>query len=886
MINEENLKKMYDGLIEQKELTTKELSEYGFHSKDLTKLIENGTLQRVKRGHYLFVAIEDLFLYGKKLIALSEYKKATVCFETCYQLDPNHLGTCFQLFLRSIQNRDYQKSFEYFDHLYDSDNEFYHIDNNYYLYLLSTITEIPERYREYAKFLKFKDIRVDFHDKRYENINLQNKIRLLSFDQKFLIAGKQLNEYIEKKGKIDVQDIIIKILLNQAFEKQNRVKKEIIQLANNKQYDQIIQYLQSIEKYCSLSSADECILSLAMDISELMKTGIIPKKKISSSHRLFDAIRGKNFELALTLSLNFIENQNIKPEDNTIFILLTHITNLIKEKTSKQVPVRKKVEEVSTEENKTLLGNSPSINRTNLKNIFVDTVQYLMKQEFAHAFDSLKNYLESIDKLEYEFLIMDLIKISVIQQDMAFTKPITVLTHISRGEFVFDLSEYIQNFYVTLSKNQFDETRLYLDIISKSDCLGQECILTNELEKVLSSTEKIYNASKNKEFLNSINSSLDPKNMDLEQNSSTTPTQHMIIPTVNEQVEKTREENEPNIEKESNQGAKMSEIVNTSEIKLDKSEEHKLVEKEIIEKPLSEPILSIKEKSNSKKSQPMNQNFNARELVNSKLNKVHERGIVLLKPMEDAQIQEIYKVVEEMADIVSFSIGTDQKQVVLKSGKLETMEFKELSREGNEAYCNRDYKLCIAKYRQILEYKEPKAWIYSKLGLAYMKNHNKDLAIDYLTVATELAKQEGLNYDFVELIAYLKGWLDIPIEDRKVIFKMTEDEFEYDTNQSYGLENIEELSKLISSGISLEEACIKLDFSDQQKAIAYLITAKECYIQENFLLGDSYFKKAEKMKNKSKSIIKLLEEIKVNKKFYKNRKKEDYKPLILKYEKN
>ena len=69
MINEENLNKMYDGLIDDRELTTKELNSYGFSSKDLTHLISDGFLVRIERGHYSILSIDNLFHYGKQLIA-------------------------------------------------------------------------------------------------------------------------------------------------------------------------------------------------------------------------------------------------------------------------------------------------------------------------------------------------------------------------------------------------------------------------------------------------------------------------------------------------------------------------------------------------------------------------------------------------------------------------------------------------------------------------------------------------------------------------------------------------------------------------------------------------------------------------------------------------
>ena len=120
MINEENLNKLYEGIINGNELTIKELNDYGFNSKDI-----------------------------------AEYDKATECFNKCYELDPTHSGTCFQLFLRSITKKDYESAFKYFEVLSDTENPYYSADSNFYLYLLSIITDIPDKHKEYARYLKF-----------------------------------------------------------------------------------------------------------------------------------------------------------------------------------------------------------------------------------------------------------------------------------------------------------------------------------------------------------------------------------------------------------------------------------------------------------------------------------------------------------------------------------------------------------------------------------------------------------------------------------------------------------------------------------------------------------------------------------------------------------
>lgn len=83
MINAANLDKLYEGVINNKELTTKELNGYGFNSKDLKDLIDDGKLERVKRGLYTFKDVKSLYLEGKKLLIMKNRDKAQTIFKKC-----------------------------------------------------------------------------------------------------------------------------------------------------------------------------------------------------------------------------------------------------------------------------------------------------------------------------------------------------------------------------------------------------------------------------------------------------------------------------------------------------------------------------------------------------------------------------------------------------------------------------------------------------------------------------------------------------------------------------------------------------------------------------------------------------------------------------------
>lgn len=513
MINEENLSKLYKSVVDEIELTTKELNSFGFNSKDLNDLIERESIIRVKRGLYALKSVDELLYYGKQLIAQKEYDKATQCFEKCFQIDPTHTGVCFQLFLRCVQKKDYEKAFEYFDVFYNSKNEFYNADSNFYLYMLSMITELPEIYREYAKYLKFEDFRVDYKDKRYANVYLQNKIRTSALNQKFILAAKQLNESVQEKGSLSVQDIIIKTLLTQAIEIQTQNRNTVISLIKQKKYEEIIEFYERLLNSHYLSTSDSYTLTLTRELLNIIKFKNVPEKQVYSTKDIFTAIDGKNFELALSLASVRNQAYNSSGDDNAIYLLLNEIVNRSKElkgnisKTQEITPVTtpKEVAKPVVEPQTIVTHTSPVSSSA----IFADIIRYLMSNDLDNSIRTLRNYLASINKSEYEFLIVDLIKMSLLERDIAFTKPMTALTLISRENYSFDISSYIQEFYINLSQNKFEEARLYLDIISKGNKLGQDCVITDGLYQVLEASEKMLDYKRNNATYASVDKALE-----------------------------------------------------------------------------------------------------------------------------------------------------------------------------------------------------------------------------------------------------------------------------------------------------------------------------------------------------------------------------------------
>ncbi len=781
MLKEEKLNKIYEIIINGVELTTKELNSYGFSSKDLSDLTNDNTLERVKRGHYKLISVDGLFMYGKKLISLEKYDKATACFEKCYELDPNHKEACFQLFFRKIKNLEYNEAFKYFDRFFSDDNQFYNLDSNFYLYLLSNIIEIPDKYKKYVKSLEFVDIRVDFMDERYEDKIAYNAIRSDAFSQKFIKAFKELKNLIDNRKKVTIQDLVTKTLLDQAIKKQRKVKREINILINNKQYEDVITYLENIEKNTHLSLTDKYALQLTKDLVDIITTSKVPKKRDIYKDDIFAAIDAKDYELALTLSEKYLNEENIEKSDNCINILLTEINNVLRKISNNDKVIetpKEKEPDVGTNNTKKLV--EPMANKTQQDNNFIDIINYLMDNNLDTAFETLKVYLESIKKKEYESLIIDLIKLSLVKHDMTFTKPMIALIYISKGTYQFNVSEYIKEFYIALSQNMFDSARVYLDIISFSEKLGQQSISINGLKQILTIAEGIIN------------------------------------------------------------------------------------NKEDIKKVLTE--------SNKKEHDEKNNDFDVKGFIDQRLNELYENGIILLKTMDNTKRKAIHEYVENLPDVESFSIGEGEtRQIVLRYKANEYIDITKTVKEGNEAYNSQNYDLCIEKFRKLLGTNKPKTWVYAKLGLSYMKMGNKKIAIDYLTIATELEKKEGnSDKDYTELIASLKGL--IPEEDKKPRVRMNISEFEDDMNNNYGIDNLDEIIRLLSTGTSLDEVTKTMNLSLYQRNIVAIILAKEYYQNEDYNIGDMYLKLVEGTKGKSSETRSLLNEVRKNKRFYKYRR--------------
>lgn len=275
--------------------------------------------------------------------------------------------------------------------------------------------------------------------------------------------------------------------------------------------------------------------------------------------------------------------------------------------------------------------------------------------------------------------------------------------------------------------------------------------------------------------------------------------------------------------------------------------------------------------------------------VKSKIDELYNgKSVVLLKNMKASKKNEIIYLIKNYSDIVAFAIGDEgNKRFVLRKRKLNGnfVDFNEMRKKYREKFNNGDYEGALRINKILLSNGTPKANIYANMGFCLLKMRRFEAALDYFIISSELYKQQGKENMYSNIITDLKYYVEHKTFNKydyyfKPDFVMHEEEFLTD-NEKINPKYIEDLAALILDGdYSLEDGIKYFNFDLEEALIARLIYVRDCYYLERYEEGDKYLRKVEKIKNKSSKVKELLFEVKKNKKFYKNRLKDNEKCLV------
>ena len=462
MVNFKIEMSIYDKFIDKKELTTKELLELGLNSHDLTNLVNEGKIRRVRRGFYDLEKCDGLFNYANILASkkYKNYERFHQALNRCLEIEPNNGKVHTRLLLDSLHKNNFEQAVESIRILSNSSNDAYKRDANLWLFMLSFVTELPDDLKEKVSSLKLEDVLTREDDLRYDDKLSQNKIRSNIFNYKFSYASDDLNELNIKKKPIYF--LITEKLLSMVKYYDMRNQQNISNLLIDGKYEEVRDLLIKDRDLHGLSNVNKEILIILEDLIGVINDKKIPEvENMPDSDYLYVEIQKHNYERALQLYRDF-PVKNVSCGVKSVGLLLERINE--------------EINKLNKEEVRTLSVGS---------DIFVNITNALQSGDVDKAFLLLDQYLESIDKKQYKNYIANLIKLDVLNGDKGFVESMHELSCVGREKELFDVALYIQDFYFNLVNKNFMKAAVYLNLISMSKSLGGVEVEVSQMRRTL-----------------------------------------------------------------------------------------------------------------------------------------------------------------------------------------------------------------------------------------------------------------------------------------------------------------------------------------------------------------------------------------------------------------
>jgi len=778
MITQDVLNKLYSIIIARPRLYKETLEVNGIYSSTIEEFVNTGILKYNENSTYELTSVEGLYEYGETLIENRRYSEAIICFEKCLNIDKTHRKSLLRIFLFHLKRKEYSKLFELLDKLYDTEE--YQKENNLYLFLLNYITPCEERYIDKVRYMSSEELSLP------TQIN-DNTILSIIYRKKILLAQKYFKDIMIEDNNLTIEHLIIQELLNQGVSCEKELNKKLLELYALKQYDEIEILLETKRKTKSYKPYDAYILLLTTKINRMIHTNTILNVYIYDTNDISEAINGNNFELALKLNQEYNSIRQ-KSENNILTLLIKEAISLVK-----SINQEDKHSKTST------LIDTPKIEL----NITIDDLKLELQNQYLETFTYLlKLYLKEKNKEEYEYLIINLLKLSILEGDKLYSEVISVLTEIEENTYELDASIYLQNFYFAISNNKLSIAEIYLNIIFR------------------------YSNFKGN-IIEDLQNTLENRRLHLESNNET---QH----------------NQMNTKKE------------PAKNHLNNSQKDKGLTIETESKVLLDRLTMMKER--------------------------HE-SLVVLKSTTEEKRNIIYEAIKTIPELQCFTIGETTKNIVLRyiNPNSEKINIVKYISEMKKVYWNKQYLVYIRMAKKLLAYDSYDMFkdrnyveIFAMLGKAYMITNNRKEAIKCLTIAHELnndAPKRNNKFDFEELIKSLRLKQSEDMQEEKKTNPLIYiQDFDDDLDDNYGIKCLEVIDNYIKiEKLTIEEACKKMGLSENKILLVKLIYARDYYIEGDYINGDKLLLAVEKSKNKSKTVLKLLNEIRTNKQFYKHR---------------
>lgn len=393
---------------------------------------------------------EELYNYGIYLMNNEKFSQAIKIFYKCMELgfDKILIYECLlYIFLRKKYSKKVVEILKLLKE-YTSDKIY-----NIYLYLVGYSIKIDdEELTKEIKKLRYKDILlIDDDTYKYGDLVVDDLDRVLE------VIGD-----IDNNDKLTVSKrLVISELIRQSKIKEKKFYNNVLELVRKERYLEIVDVLTKREKQINLNMYYKSILLITRKIMKRLESGEVLKLTNNFSRNILGAISNNNLDKALLDNSKYLEKNNIKMEDDIQYILLMRLRGLTLLLLNKK-QLRKKYKEFEYDKD--------------VENILTS----LFSSDIDRAVVLIKEYLIKIGKLEYEYLVLNLMNIDIEKGVRTYVRTSSILLELSRDWYEYNITMYLQEFYSSLEYKDIYMAKRYLNIIKR---------YSSELDGVISNLE-------------------------------------------------------------------------------------------------------------------------------------------------------------------------------------------------------------------------------------------------------------------------------------------------------------------------------------------------------------------------------------------------------------
>ena len=309
--------------------TKEKLLEKGFTEEQITCLLANNLIIEFQPETYKLSSVKVLFQYGKDNMLQGNKRTSHQVFLLCYKIKPKHRDTCLQLFYNAVLHEDYNEAYEYLYALENvSTQEHMRKDYKIYLYLLSQVSQVPKLYQEKLEAIN-NDRNLITHKKPNRQQKQDNLVVSLVLKGKYKFAIESLNNFLAEDYDYEVHRIIIKTLIRNIINQDDKYKKDLLDKVRHKRYREIITILETISLTRKLRTDEQSILELTQAIISIYETQNIPVPIPNESTTVLEAIKFYDYEKAMEIETSFLTEKDISTDTSSINFLLQEIIKLI-----------------------------------------------------------------------------------------------------------------------------------------------------------------------------------------------------------------------------------------------------------------------------------------------------------------------------------------------------------------------------------------------------------------------------------------------------------------------------------------------------------------------------------------------------------------------------